>query len=175
MFRILFFIAFFCLYSIPIAVAQEVSIEIDGNAIDWYDYTPDLDDPGDDGQCGVGSDIKAIYSVVSSNFLYLMIETEGVPINSMTVMELIGEYKRDGSKLNINIEELKVTLLTVQNSNEDKREIGISDYQTVFGNVLEAKIPISGIEDFEYFKITFANIWDQESYDPKSCDPTSAN
>ena len=160
----------------PDETTQWATITVDGNKDDWEFFTPEITDPEGDTACGSNADIKHIYTAIDENFAYLMVETYGTPIHSEANIEINFDYI---SGVNIENEGPYDDLTTgfgsseLSASNANGQRYTINDYEIRRGNVMEAKISLSDLENTTYFNPTFINIWDSSySISTSGCEAT---
>jgi len=72
-------------------VIPTASITVDGNADDWNGFKPIMTDPEGDSANVQGSDLKALYALNDSNFLYLMLEVYNNPNGSRGSVQYVFE------------------------------------------------------------------------------------
>jgi hypothetical protein len=142
------------------------AITIDGDASDWASLNPALVDPKGDSSGGSGADLMYIYTAMDNTYAYVMVETHNKPISPDAGIEIYFNYKPWQHQTHGHHDDLGVNIgtstLNAWNDNDldgDSEPYPISGYTVVRGNVLEARIPLSEIENAAYFNPTFVNIW----------------
>jgi len=167
------------LSSIP--VSAQPSILVDGNPDDWSSLEPTIVDPQGDSICGADADIKRVYTAMDDSYAYVMVETYGVPIHEDAVIEINFDYKPGkhfihGSEccddLTTNIPDCTLHAWNDNDLDGIMESYPITGYVCARGDVMELAIPLSEIENAEYFNATFVNIFDY-SYEMGNwgCDP----
>ena len=166
---------------LPVRDRQIKLIDIDGDASDWSSipaeniFTNYGDDPGDS-MCGDNADLKRIMTAMDDNFVYLMVETHGHPINDEAVVEAYFDYKPGQhvvtptfiDDLGSNIYGDQIVGYVDNDLDDVTEDYPIQGEKIVWGDVMEMRIPRSELENPEYFYVWGINIWD---YDYPIADP----
>lgn len=157
-------------------------INIDGDPGDWIGIAPSLNDVENDSICAPNADIKNVYTAIDDNYAYVMVETYGKPINSQATVEVNFDYK-DGQHslhsltcdLHTNISGTSLSSSTDNDLDGNLESYPINEYEIAWGDVVELKLPLSELENTDYFDATFVNIWDYDvisGSESEGCDPS---
>ena len=140
-------------FLIPAAAlsTQVATITVVGDPGDWASLSPAYVDAQGDGTCGADTDIKSIYTAMDGTYAYVMVETYGVPINNADVLGI--DFQYDFQNLHTNI--WGNTLAAWVNGDE----YPISGYAVAWGNVMEARIPLSALGNPSNFDPTLVKSW----------------
>ena len=154
-------------------------VNIDGDPTDWSGHYPDYVDPEGDSSCNADTDFKAVYTAMDDHFIYLMVETYGVPIKHDAVFEINFDYQTDDTNfpgqsidLHTNIGAGYFNAWIDSNGDGEIEQYPINVQAVAVGDVLEVRIPRLDLGDPEYFNVIFVNIWDYDFAEP-ACDPSS--
>ena len=141
------------------------AITVDGNPSDWAALIPALVDVEGDSSGGSGADIKYVYTAMDDTYAYVMVETFN-PIDANANIEINFNYKAfqhfthgPHDDLHVNIGNTTLDAWNDEDLDGDNEPYPISGYTVVRTSVMEARIPLSEIEDAAYFNPTFVNIW----------------
>ena len=159
------------------------TINVDGNPVDWVGLIPAIIDPSSDNNSGGASyDLKSVYTAIDDMYAYVMVSTYGTQIPQEASVEVNFDYKpgqhiMHGNEafadIHTNIRPIDNTFVAWTDDDLDGilEEFPISGYSIANGSVLELRIPLSGLENSEYFNPTFINIWQPGMGQPGN-DPT---
>ena len=141
------------IFGIPFmaSATQFATITVDGDPGDWTSLTPAYVDTEGDGTCGAQGDFRSIYTAMDANYAYIMVDTWGIPIDSEATLELNFQFGFQNLHTNFR----NTTLWAWQGGDR----FPISGYQMAWGDVMEAKIPLSELGNPGNFDSTFVNIW----------------
>ena len=147
------FLALLTIFAIPAAAlsTQVATITVDGDPGDWASLSPAYVDAQGDGTCGADTDIKSIYTAMDGTYAYVMVETYGVPINNAAVLEINFQYDFQNVHTNIFGNNLSAWV------NGD--DYPINGYTVAWGNVMEARIPLSELDNPSNFDPIYVNSW----------------
>jgi hypothetical protein len=117
---------------------------------------------------------------MDGTYAYVMVETHNIPISPDAGIEINFNYKPwqhhthgPHDDLGVNIGTTTLDAWNDNNLDGESEPYPITGYTVVRGNVMEARIPLSEIENAAYFNPTFVNIWTAGAPPESGDDPSS--
>ena len=148
-------------------------ITVDGNSFEWSSFYPVYVDPEGDSVCNSDTDLKAVYTAMDDQYVYLMVETYGKPVKNDAVFEMRFDYQRDDTNYPGQIIDLGTNIgdgyfnAWIDPDGDGEIEPYPIDVQAVaVGEVLEVAIPRAELGYPDYFNVVFAALWDYDFTDP---------
>jgi hypothetical protein len=156
------------------------TITVDGERSDWSGISPSLVDAQNDSLGGSTADIRYVYVAMDDTYAYVMVETYGQPIHPTAQIETYFNYKTGQHAWHGPFDDLYIGIgaSSLSASRDDNLDgtwesYPITGYTVVRGNVMEARIPLSELENAQYFNPTFVNIWTPTAPPTKGDDPSN--
>ena len=171
------FLALLMILTIPAAAlsTQVATITVDGDPSDWASILPAYIDLKRDTKCkNKETDLKSIYTAMDQYYVYIMVETYAKSFGDSVVLEL--DFQYDFQNIHTNIDSIRGLSAWV---NGEYFEISGADW--AWGQVMEAKIPLSELGNPSNFDPTKMNSWNLNAISASSdvenipCDLTFTN
>ena len=144
-------------------VPPELPIHIDGEGQDWVPYTPSATDPQGDTRGGPHTDLKAVYEMADSHYLYLMVEVYDPPLLSEATIELNLDVTGQDTQhwwLHTNISSDGTFMSWTDRDQDGELEFfPITGAEVAWRNVMELRLPLAHLGGAEQAKATFVNFW----------------
>ena len=130
-----------------LVVPQQLALNVDGQGEDWAAYQPALSDKSGDSAAGETLDLRALYSAVDENYLYMMLEAGPQPEGKWAVdffVDLKAKNACGSSERSIKIWSDQPDGFTV-GSVDNCPDSSAQTYPALFvwGEVLEVRIPLA--------------------------------
>ena len=178
------FLLLFMLFSIPTAAlsTQIATITVDGDPSEWASLNPSYIDERDDSACGADMDMRAIYTAMDEQYVYVMVETYGQSIDNTVGLILNFHYGYTNLHTNIMPSTSPPYDNTILNAWIGGDIKVIRDYNIAWGDVMEARISRSDLGELTYFEPTGVTLFKAELSDTgalsdsfTTCDATLTN
>jgi len=137
--------------------SSKLDLIIDGNSEDWSSNTPLIENSSNNSINDGGEDLVSYYSETDENFLFIMISSRERMTSKEAQIDVLldiePEFNCDGSEIGLTIQQEALpsywdatSCISGQNPHQ------IIDAEFKWGNVIEVKIPLHYLGDFEYIE-----------------------